>query len=377
MPYALAILWRDRGRYLPAVCAVAFSAVLITAQGGLVLGLLLCTSALIDHAPADVWVMAGGARSMVQAQPIPDAWRLRLAAQPEIGATEPYLIGPGMWHKPGQGSCEPCWIVGMRMDGDSLGAVRQLSPELRARLAEPGAVAVDEWEVRTLGLPHGVGDTAEVNYHRVRVAGTVHGFQGYNFVYVLCSLETARLLIPFFGQHRDQSLCVLARCRDNGGAVAVVQRLRTDYPEMGVYTSTECARQAQVYWLLRSKGGMVMVCTIVLSLLVGLVVTSQTLYAAVLASLREYAVLDALGLPRRRLVSLVLSQSFWLGMAGVALALPVVYGLSAAALLIRTTVELPAWLVLGTSLMTMSMAMLSGVWALRSLRQVEPAALLR
>jgi putative ABC transport system permease protein len=356
---------------------VTFSAVLIAVQGGLVLGLLLCTSALSDHATADVWVMAADAASMVQAEPIPEAWRRRVEAQPEVERTEIYLLGPGLWHKPGRGSCEPCWVVGTQLEGDSLGAVRQLTPEMRARLAEPGAVVVDEWELPNLGLPHGVGDRAEINHRQVRVVGTVRGFQGYNFVFVLCSLETARLLVPFFGQNRDQTQCLLARCRDPRDAAAVVQRLRLDYPDMGTYTGPEFSRQAQVYWLVRSKGGVVMLCTLVLALLVGLVVTSQTLYAAVSASVREYAVLDALGLPRWRLVALVLSQSFWIGAGGVVTALPVVFGLSAAALLIRTTVLLPPWLVLTTAALTLGMALLSGVWALRSLRQVEPATLLR
>jgi len=52
-------------------------------------------------------------------------------------------------------------------------------------------------------------------------------------------------------------------------------------------------------------------CTVVLALVVGLAVTSQTLYAAAVASLREYAVLDALGIPRWRLAALVLATSFW------------------------------------------------------------------
>src|SRR5262245_9167151 len=239
MSYALAILWRDRGRYLPAICAVAFSAILIAVQGGLVLGLLLCTSALSDHAAAEVWVMAPDAASVVQSQPIPEAWRLRVAAQPEVTRTETYLVGAGLWHKPAQGSCEPCWVIGTRLDADSLGAVEQLTPEMRARLAEPGTVVVDEWELPTLGLPHGCGDRAEINQRQVRVVGTIHGFQGYNFVFVLCSLETARLLVPFFAQNRDVTQCVLAACRHPDDAAAVVQRLRAEYPEMGTYTTQE------------------------------------------------------------------------------------------------------------------------------------------
>ena len=62
--------------------------------------------------------------------------------------------------------------------------------------------------------------------------------------------------------------------------------------------------------------------TALLSLLVGLAITSQTLYAATVASLREYAVLRALGIPRRRMAGLVMAQSLWVGLAGIALALP-------------------------------------------------------
>ena len=56
MPYSLATLWHERNRYLPAVLAVAFSALLIALQCGLLLGLFSITSTPIDHAGADLWV---------------------------------------------------------------------------------------------------------------------------------------------------------------------------------------------------------------------------------------------------------------------------------------------------------------------------------
>src|ERR1700733_9963509 len=112
IPYSLAMLWRAPHRFLPAVLAVAFSAVLIAVQCGLVLGLLLCTSSPIDHSRADLWVMTSDAFSLPQTYPIPASWRFRLAALPEIDRTEPYLAGPGSWHKPGKGSTEVCFVIG-------------------------------------------------------------------------------------------------------------------------------------------------------------------------------------------------------------------------------------------------------------------------
>jgi putative ABC transport system permease protein len=107
------------------------------------------------------------------------------------------------------------------------------------------------------------------------------------------------------------------------------------------------------------------------------VVTYQTLSAATKASLREYAVLRALGIPRWRMAMMVLAQSFWVGVIGVALALPAVHGLGYLADALGVHVELPWQLQAGAAAVTMVMALLSGLLALRALRQVEPAMLLR
>jgi putative ABC transport system permease protein len=73
----------------------------------------------------------------------------------------------------------------------------------------------------------------------------------------------------------------------------------------------------------------------------------------------------------------VLSQSFWVGVAGVALALPTVFALGQMANQLGAKVLLP-WELLAFSVgITLFMAMISGLTALRSLRQIEPVTLLR
>jgi putative ABC transport system permease protein len=117
--------------------------------------------------------------------------------------------------------------------------------------------------------------------------------------------------------------------------------------------------------------------TALLSLLVGLAITSQTLYAATVTSLREYAVLRALGIPRRRMAGMVMAQSLWVGLGGIGLAQPMIFALAAGGDDTGAQVLLPPWLLgLGAGL-TLAMASLSGLTALRSLRLVEPITLLR
>lgn len=377
MLYALTILWHERSRFLPAIFAVAFSALLIALQCGLLLGLLAFTSLPIDHSSADIWVSNRDVESLARSHPIPEAWRLRLDEQPEVVQTESLLFGFAGWHRPDCGFDETCCIVGTQLEEGSLGVLRDLTPEMRERLTEPGAVVVDESERSKLGLQKGAGEVAEVSNRRVRVVGLVHGISSTTAPFVFCSLQTARMLLPSFEANPSQTMYVLARCHRAEEAAVVVDRLRRSHPDMTIFPSAEFSQRTRSYWLSRSKAGTAMACTVVLALLVGLVVTSQTLYAAAAASLREYAVLDALGIPRRRLVGLVLAKSFWIGVIGICVALPVALGLAEAARLLDTKVLLPTWVLIGAAVLTMCMALLSGVAALRSLRLVEPVFLLR
>jgi putative ABC transport system permease protein len=371
MPYSLTTLWHERQRFLPGVLAVAFSALLIILQCGLVLGLLAITSIPIDHSRADVWAGAPRVLSVELGRPVPEKYLLRVASQPEVERVELFLQGFMPWAKPDGGS-EQCIVIGSRLDEDSLGAVRELTPDLRWRLTEPGAIVVDENELGRLGI-RGVGDVAEIANQRVRVVGLVHGLRSLSAPYVFCSIRTARALLRLTN---DQTVYILARCHDRADAPAVVERLRAS-PTMSAFASPDFSQQSRLHWLLETKAGVALACSALLGLLVGAAVTGQTLYAATAASWKEYAVLRALGVPRWRMAGLVLAQAAWVGLAGLGLAGPAVFGLYAAAGAGGVPLHLPRELLGAVAVVTLTVAMLSGIVALRSLRWVEPALLLR
>ena len=127
----------------------------------------------------------------------------------------------------------------------------------------------------------------------------------------------------------------------------------------------------------KTKAGIAIGYAAFLGLIVGMVVTSQTLYAATTASAREYAILLALGIPRWRVSVTVLIQSFWVGLLGTILAYPMVLLLSEGALALGVKVLLPIELILAAAGITMLMSVISGMMALRSVRKIEPMSLLR
>jgi putative ABC transport system permease protein len=109
-----------------------------------------------------------------------------VAVQPEVVRVETYVIGLIVVDRL-DGRSELCTVIGSELADDALGAVRQLTPELRRRLSEPGSVVADETELGRLGLT-GIGDVAEVMGRRVRLVGVVRGLKSLAAPYLFCSL---------------------------------------------------------------------------------------------------------------------------------------------------------------------------------------------
>jgi putative ABC transport system permease protein len=377
MPYSLTILWCERNRFLPAILAVTFSALLIALQCGMLLGFLAATARPINHSMADLWVGSKNMPGLGFSEPIPEEWRGRLASQPEVESTEPFLYGVGVWRRP-TGGTETCYIVGSRLGPDSIGALPALTPHLRSRLTVPGSVVVDVSALGPLGLEKGEGEITEVFKQRVRVVGVMQGGSTGLIPAVYCSLQTARMLLPGVREKPEQANYLLARCYSPEEAQAVARRLTRKFPQMATYTREQFASLTGLHWLTNTKAGIALGFAALLGFIVGAVITSQTLYAAVVASLKEYAVLRALGIPRWRIGLLVLVQSLWIGLIGVSLAIPAALGVAHAVKQwcdIEVILSVP--LLTLTAGLTVVMALVSGITALRSLKHAEPIALLR
>jgi len=371
MFYVLQILWHERQRFLPGVLAVAFSDLLIVLQCGLLLGLFSVTSIPVDQSAADIWVCAPRVLGVDLGRPIPDRFMARLASEEGVEHPEAYIQGFTYWTK-SEGGAQLCMIVGARLGDDALGLTHVLPRGVRESLSEPGTVVIDRSDMERLGIEK-VGDSGEIFGKRVRVVGLVEGLPSFAGPYVFCSVRTAR---PLLHMTSDETTYLLARCRDPKQAEDIVLRLR-QYEDMTVYTRDDFSLRTRMHWLTTTKAGIALGYTAVLGLLVGAVVTSQTLYSATASSFKEYATLEALGIPRWRIGLLIVIQAFWIGVSGVVLAFPCIMGLAEVARLMDVHVMMPSWLLGGAAAVTLSMALFAGLAALRSLRFIDVYSLLR
>ncbi|MBO0698440.1 MAG: FtsX-like permease family protein [Zavarzinella sp.] len=377
MNYSLATLWHERPRFLPGIGAVAFSAVLIALQCGLLLGLFTITSLPVDHSNADVWVGSSQVLSVDLGRPLPLSMEARIAGDDRVLAVEGCYNAYASLIKEDGGS-ELCVVIGSSLEDDSMGAVQELTPQMRELLTEPNTIVVDESEKRRVGVNE-VGDHVEINKVRVRIVGMTKGLKSLAGPYVFCSRDTAKFLLRNMTP-RGHVTYFLVRCRTPDDAESLAADLNREYADrhdMTVMTADEFSRHSRWHWLLKTKAGIALGYTALVGLLVGMVVTSQTLYAATTASAKEYAILLAMGIPRRKVTATVLVQSFWVGLFGVIVSVPVVHGLAWLGRFLEVIIPLPWPLLAMASGVTLVMSLIAGLFALRSVRQIEPMSLLR
>ena len=375
MSYALQTLLHEKARYAAGVGAVMFSAVLIALQVGLLLGLFEITSIPIDHTTADIWVGDNVVESVDLGRPIPVSYIGRLD-KPGVQMPELYYLSFGSWTKM-QGGSNLCMVVGSGMGPDHAGCADVLTPQMREALSETMTVVVDKSDLVRLGMSD-IGDKGKINNKEVRLVGIVSGLKSLAAPWIFCSQTTAREVLSVTNPiYADHTTYLLARCDTKQRATQVVQELSEEYPEMTICTADEFSTRTRWYWLLRTKAGIALGYAALLGLLVGAIITAQTLYSATLGSAKEFATLLALGIPRIKIYQMVLAQSFWVGIIGVILAYPVIHVLALVAERAGTRVVMRWELLLGAALVTMLTALLSGVVALRSVKRIEPMSLLR
>ncbi len=364
--------WR---RFLPAMLAVGFAGLLQLLQIALVLGIFGSTSLYITGSSADVWVGYPGTQSVGQGRSIDADVESRILMDPAVQRVEPYLWVDGDWRGPGRPGGVSVFVSGIDPSPQGLMFSKALPPALRALLSQPAAVIVDRSDLEQLGVQ--LGQSATINGHRVNVVGISQGLRALGGVNVLCSLDTARRLDS--DPTDTGPTYLVASLHDPAQAGAVAARLRGS-PAFGPYTTWSASDFATIsvrYWLFDTGAGAGVLFLAGIVFLVGAVITSQTLIAAVNGSVREYATLNALGVGVGALRRVVLEQAFWVGALGLLGAglLGVLLLLLARSQNVPVVLNVPA--ALACIVLVLGLAAVSGLAAMRSLRRADPATLLR
>ncbi|MFK3602097.1 ABC transporter permease [Pseudomonas sp. AP19] len=364
--------WR---RFLPAIIAVGFAGLLQLLQTALVMGIFSSASVYITGSTADLWVGYPGTQSVNLGRPIDAGVEMRLRMDSDVLKVEPFRWVDADWRGERDTGGVSVYVSGIDAGAQGLMFSQLLPTALRARLNEPGAVIVDRADLNSLGVTQ--GDVATLNGHRVHVVGVISGLRALGGVNVVTSLATAQQLETAADDDRVTYLVVKLRAPSQADAVAARLAGASAFGTYAVWTAERFSRRSQMYWMFDTGAGAGVLFLAAIVFLVGAVITSQTLMAAVVGSIREYATLNALGVGVSTLRKVVIEQAFWVGALGL-LGSTVLAGLFfAIAHYYNVPVMLSPVAALVCLLLSMTLALVSGLAAIRTLRHADPTSLLR
>lgn len=363
--------WR---RYLAALLSVTFAGLLVVVQVGLLHGLFRSVSLPVDRSGAQLWLTFPNVLSVDVARPVSRHADALARMHPAVERIESYTMTGGDMRRP-DGAAVSIFVHVIETRPDALAFSHLLTPAQRSLLDEPDALIVDVADLGKFGVE--VGGLVEVNGKRARVVEAIEGLRSVGGVTAIASFETGRRFDETL--RRDEPYYFLLQLRPQSDVARVAREITdTASPQRySVWDARELSQRSQLYWLLESGVGIGAGFGALLALVVGVVITSQTLSAAILASLKEFAALRALGVSHGQLRTVVLELAGWIGVVGLVLTGVLAVLVAALADAQHVAMAFSGWLLAGTAVTILLITMLSGLYALRPLFQAEPANLLR
>ena len=390
MSLALSTLLFEWRRYMAAVMALALSGLLVLAMTGVFIGIGKGFTAQIERSNADIMILQPGAKSLINGPSgVPRRFIPLAYNHPAVVEVQPLDGAGGTFQsvkevdptrsqadRAAQGAPRQKFVQSSIIDTTpgSVTIPTDYSQELVDALRQPYTVAVDETALTTLGVK--LGDKALYNGQTVTVVGVTRGYPNMMQPGVVMSRDTLRMLGQADTGPRVGPLMI--KIKDPAQAPAVVAELnKMGNGQWKAWTRQELADANA--GAMFEEGILVIIIggCVVLGIIIGVAITWQTLRGAIMANIKEFASLRALGVGMGSLRRIVMELSFWVGVVGVAAAIGLTWLLSLFALskAVIIALPLPLLIVVGGGLIAISM--LSGFLSMGILKKSQPADLLR
>ncbi|MGQ3111603.1 MAG: ABC transporter permease [Brevundimonas sp.] len=390
MSLALSTLLFEWRRYMAAVMALALSGLLVLAMTGVFIGIGKGFTATIERSSADIIVMQPGAKSLIGGPSgVPRRFIPQVYNNPAVVEVQPLDGAGGTFQSvknvdPTISQAERAKMKAPRQEfvqamvvDTTPGAVTiptDYSPELVDALRQPYTVAVDETALPKLGVK--LGDRALYNGQTVTVVGITRGYPNMMQSTVIMSRDTLRMLGQADTGPRVGPLMV--KLRDPARAPAVAAELNAQgNGQWKAWTRQELADANA--GAMFEEGILVIIIggCVVLGTIIGVAITWQTLRGAIMANIKEFASLRALGVGMGSLNRIVMELSFWVGCVGVIAAIGLTWLVSLFAAANAVIIALPPVLLIVVGGGLILIAVLSGALSLGILKNSQPADLLR
>jgi putative ABC transport system permease protein len=375
---------------MAAVMALALSGLLVLAMTGVFIGIGKGFTATIERSSADIIVMEPGAKNLMNGPAgVPRRFIPLVYNNSEVVEVKPLDRGWGQFqsvknYDPTMSQADRARQgaprqeqVGVQIVDTTPGSVTiptDYSPELVDALRQPYTVAVDETALPKLGVK--LGERALFNGSTVTVVGVTRGYPNMMGSTVVMSRDSLRMLGQGASGARVGPLMV--KLRDPAQADRVAAELNTmGGGQWKAWTRQELADANA--GAMFEEGILIIIIggCVVLGTIIGVAITWQTLRGAIMANIKEFASLRALGVGMGSLNRIVMELSFWVGLVGVAAAIGLTLLVQMFAAANAVIIALPPVLLIVVGGGLVLIAVVSGALSLGILKNSQPADLLR
>ncbi|WP_395740730.1 ABC transporter permease [Prosthecobacter sp.] len=381
--YALKMLMGDRAKYLGIIIGLTFASLLITQQSAIFAGVMSRTfSFLTDVSLPDIWVVDPQVQYIDDIKPMQDTKVLRVRGVSGVEWAVPLYKG-ALRARLDNGTFQTCIAIGLddetliggppRMVSGSLADLRRSDGVIVDQAGAEGKLAKRAPDGRRVALK--VGDTLELNDHRVYVAGicqVTQTFQANPVIYTTYSRATT-----FAPQERKLLSFVAAKAKPGEDPENVCARIR-EMTGLMAYTPAKFKELTFYYYLKYTGMPINFLTAVALGFIVGITISGQTFYNFTLDNLRYFGTLKAMGTTNRTLLRMILLQALVVGVIGYGIGV----GLASAwggLLSGRTQIAfyLPWQLLLISAVAILCICLSAAALSIRKVMKLEPAVVFR
>jgi putative ABC transport system permease protein len=361
-------LFHDRLRFIATIIGIVFSIVLVIVQMGLFLSFERMVTTMIEHAPADLWIVPLGTKCFEDPSLLDEGERFRALSIKGVTDAVPILIGFAQWRVP-SGGTTPVFIIGSDLRAAGLHPWNLVEGNLDA-LSIPDAVAIDQSYFERLGSK-GLGDTAEIRDQRAQVRVVTKGIRSFTTTpYVFTPFDRAR---AYMGTSPNKATYLLVHLAAGTDVESVRSRLQETLSKAEVLTPAEFRSRSRSFWLFGTGAGAALFAGALLGMIVGTVVVSQTLYSSTKDHLNEFATLRAIGSSSMYIHAVIIIQALLSAVIGFCIAAGI------GMFIVKATAEsaLPVFmtptLTVSLFLLTVAMCVVSAISAIVQVIRIDPA----
>ena len=365
---AIRNLLHDRVRLAVTLTGIVFSVVLVAVQTGLFLGFTTTTSNVIDNSGADFWVTSKGVKYLEVGVPFSEKKLYHARAVEGVQEAEKYIVRFGSWKRP-DGANESCEVVGFDPD-TTLGGPWHIDEGDVHDLKLQDTVMIDRFYAGKLGVTH-LGQSLEIRGVRARVVGFTSGIRTFTTSpLVFTSYKNA---LRYTDVGTDQASYLLIKAKPGAGRERLRASLLSRLSDVDVLTTAEFGSKTTRYWMFGTGAGVTVIMAAVLGLLVGVVVVTQTIYAATIDHIREFGTLKAMGATNGYIYRVILQQATVSAVIGYAVGIALAIAVEMSSRSSGANIVLPPSIRAGLFGTTLVMCMSAAMVSIHKATTIDPA----